>query len=318
LVVKTANLGRDAALTVLAAMNAKYANLVDPLLTQERVNAMIRELAEDVLASEVLESFLTVTTPEGGTPTVITVLRLSRFRSGMGQASPYDGNVYGFLGEVEEGQLPPLMKLLDNLSLRQALAVREVVAGAEEELNVWYGEGPGNPRVPIQVDELVTESEGGLATNVKVPLLQYIPTAWTPYFMAAQSPEAACRTLRRLTEGHMTDQQREHTVRLETWMRAACMRSGPIGANRYRSKLHMTWVVHRAVLDRSMARWATRRLALFLTNGTSGGAAAGGTSHRPADRNGRCNASSHGGGRRGVWRPPIRGSQNKGVQPPQA
>jgi hypothetical protein len=63
----------------------------------------------------------------------------------------------------------------------------------------------------------------------------------------------------------MTDQQREHTVRLETWMHAACMRSGPIGANRYRSKLHMTWVAHRAVLDRSMARWAARRLAPFLT-----------------------------------------------------
>ena len=265
LVAKTANLGRDAALAVLAAMNAKYANVVDPLLTQERVDAMLRELAEDVLASEGLESFLTVTTPEGGTPTVITVSRLSRFRSGMGQTSPYDGDVYGFLGEVEEGQLPPLMKLPDNLSLRQALAVREVVAGAEEELDVWYGEGPANPRVPIQGDELVTESDGGLATNVKVPLLQYIPMAWTPYFMAAQSPEAARRTLQRLTEGHMTDQQREHTVRLETWMRAACMRSGPVGANRYRSKLHMTWVAHRAVLDRSMARWATRRLAPFLT-----------------------------------------------------
>jgi hypothetical protein len=119
--------------------------------------------------------------------------------------------------------------------------------------------------LPIQGDELVTESEGGLATNVKVPLLQYIPMAWAPYFMAAQSPEAARQTLRRLTEGHMTDLQREHTVHLETWMRAAWMRSGPIVANRYRSKLHMTWVAHRAVLDRSMARWATRRLAPFLT-----------------------------------------------------
>ncbi len=85
--------------------------------------------------------------------------------------------MYGFLGEVEVGQLPPLMKLPDNLSLRQALAVREVVAGAEEALDVWYGEGPGNPRVPIQGHELVTECKGGLATNVKVPLLQFIPMA---------------------------------------------------------------------------------------------------------------------------------------------
>ena len=267
LVSNTTDLGRDAVLEVLAAMNAKYANVTDPALTQERVDALLRELAEDVLASEGLESFLTVTTPEGGTPTVITVSRLSRFRSGMGQTSPYDGGVYGFLGEVEGGQIPPIMKLPDSLSLRQALAVREVVAASEEEIDVWYGKGPGNPRVPIQGDKLVTEFAGlGVAgVNVKVPLLQYIPMAWAPYFMAAQSPEAARRTLRRLTEGNVTEQQREHTARLETWVQAACMRSGPVGANRFRSKLHMTWVAHRAVLDRTIARWATRRLAPFLT-----------------------------------------------------
>jgi hypothetical protein len=57
LVANTADLGRDAVLAVLAAMNAKYANVVDPL-TQERIDALLRELAEDVLASEGLESFL--------------------------------------------------------------------------------------------------------------------------------------------------------------------------------------------------------------------------------------------------------------------
>ncbi len=81
--------------------------------------------------------------------------------------------------------MPPLMKLPDNLSMRQALAVREVVAGAEEELDMWYSEGPGNPRVAIQGDELVMESGGGLATNVKVPLLEYILMGWAPYLMAA-------------------------------------------------------------------------------------------------------------------------------------
>ena len=75
------------------------------------------------MASEGLESFLTVTTPEGGTPTVISVSRLSQFCSRMGQTSPYDGNVYGFVGEGQEGHMPPLMKLLDALSMRQALAV---------------------------------------------------------------------------------------------------------------------------------------------------------------------------------------------------
>ena len=160
LVAKTTGLNRDEVLSVLGAMAAKYAHVVEPTNTQERVDALLRELAEDVLASEGLESFLTVTTPEGGTPTVITVSRLSRFRSGMGQTSPYNGDVYGFLGEVEDGQLPPLMKLPESMSLRQALAVREVVAASLEEIDVWYGEGPMNPRVPTQGDELVAEFAG--------------------------------------------------------------------------------------------------------------------------------------------------------------
>ena len=161
-----------------------------------------------------------------------------------------------------------MMKLPDALSMRQALAISEVMAASEEEVDVWYaGEGLENSRVPIQGDELVTElaGPGAAGTNVKVPLLQYIPMAWAPYFMAAQSPEAARRTLRRLTDGNSTEQQQEQTARLETWVRAACMRSGPVGANRYRSKLHMPWVPHRAVLDRTIARWATRRLVPFLT-----------------------------------------------------
>ncbi len=97
------------------------------------------------------------------------------------------------------------MKFPEALLLRQALAVREVVAASDKEVNVWYGKGPGDPRMPIQGDKLVAELEGGLATNVKVPLLQYVPRAWAPYFLAAR------RTLLRLTEGNVTDLQRQHT-----------------------------------------------------------------------------------------------------------
>jgi hypothetical protein len=58
LVTNMADLGRDAVLAVLAAMNVKYANVVDPLLIHEQVHALLQELAEDILALEGLESFL--------------------------------------------------------------------------------------------------------------------------------------------------------------------------------------------------------------------------------------------------------------------
>jgi hypothetical protein len=47
LVTNTADLGQDTVFTALAAMSAKYARVVDPLITQERINAMLRELAEE-------------------------------------------------------------------------------------------------------------------------------------------------------------------------------------------------------------------------------------------------------------------------------
>lgn len=64
--------------------------------------------------------------------------------------------------------------------MRQAVAVREVVAASEEEVDIWYGKGPGNPLMPIQGDELVTEFAGpaGAAdTNVKVLLLWSLEVA---------------------------------------------------------------------------------------------------------------------------------------------
>ncbi len=48
-----------------------------------------------------------------------------------------------------------------------------------------------------------------------------------------------------------------------------------------------------------------------VPNGTSGGTAAGGTSHRPAYRSWRCDASSHDWGRWGGWRPPYEARETK-------
>jgi hypothetical protein len=75
------------------------------------------------------------------------------------------------------------------MSLRQALAPRELTAPSGEEFLAWYGEGPMNPRVPIQGDRLMTEEGGavGQEERVTVPYIQYLPAAWAPYFLAPRS-----------------------------------------------------------------------------------------------------------------------------------
>jgi hypothetical protein len=284
LVARNEGLDRDSVLAVLAAMNAKYANVTDPNNTQENVTSLLKELGEDVVASEMLESFLTITTStEAGKAMITTVSRLSRFRSGIGQVSRFDGNVYGFFGEVEERQLPPLMKLPDNLSLRQALAVRKRWAPSWAEFDAWYGDGPTNPRVPIPGDELMArageeaaavvaaqeqddDANGGEDEGmVEVPSLQYIPAAWAPYFMAAQTPEAAMRTWRKLVAGNTTASHAEITESVTKWLSAACVRVSSVGANRTRSKMHMSWVSPLGAFERDLTRWGSRRLSPFLT-----------------------------------------------------
>ena len=229
LVNHTTGMDHDAVLATLAGMNVKYSQIADPRKSPEAVVGLLKELAEDVLASEHLACFLTVTTPmETGKATVITVSRLSRFRSGIGQTSRFDGNVYGFLGEVEETQLPPLVKLPDNMSLRQVLAVRELTAPSDGEFDAWYGDGPTDPRVPVHGDELIVEEGGvlGEQRRVKVPYLQYLPTAWAPYFMAPQTPEQAMRTWRALELANVTERHTTITRQVTKWLAAACVRVG--------------------------------------------------------------------------------------------
>ena len=267
LVTSYGHFDRHSILATLATMNAKYTYIADPQRAPEHVTSLLKELGEDVVASEGLESFLTVTTPiETGKAMVITVSRLSRFRSGIGETSRYDGNVYGFMGEVEENQLPPLVKLPDNMSLRQALAVRELSAPSTAEFDAWYGDGPTNPRVAVPGDELMADEGDAVGHDVlvEVPTLQYIPAAWAPYFMAAQTPEEAMRTWRRLRACNITIGQDETMMSVTMWLSAACVRWSANGANRAKSKLHMSWVSSQGVGDRELTRWALRRLSPFL------------------------------------------------------
>jgi hypothetical protein len=56
----------DKVLRILAATNAKYANVNAPDVHADVAVNIIKELAEDIFAAESLETFLTVVIPEGG------------------------------------------------------------------------------------------------------------------------------------------------------------------------------------------------------------------------------------------------------------
>ena len=251
----------------LISMNAKYAIIGSADTTAAAADTILKELAEDVLGSESLESFLTTTTPPDGKPMVIAVSRLSCFRVGIGEAaSPWNGSVYGFLGEVEGGQLPPMMKLPDGMSLRHALVPVEVRVPMAQDWDEHYGPGPPNARIPIEGNELMSGypiSERGQAA--KVPYLQYLPRAWAPYFMEATTPEVAMRKLRQLMAAVPATGEgffQQHVGSIERWMFAASMRLGNVGDQRTKPKVSVAWMLVPG-LDRGLSRWAARRLAPF-------------------------------------------------------
>jgi hypothetical protein len=88
LVDDTAGATPEEVLAVLAATNTKFAQVAALVWAQaEATTWLVKELAEDVLAAEPLEVFLTVTVPEGGKAMVVTMARLARCPDGPAKCS---------------------------------------------------------------------------------------------------------------------------------------------------------------------------------------------------------------------------------------
>ncbi len=73
------------------------------------------------------------------------------------------------------------------------------------------------------------------------------------------------RTWRALELANGTERHTTIMRQVTKWLAAACVRVGPVGANRSKSKLHLTWAPSPGLFDRELTRWAVRRLSPFLT-----------------------------------------------------
>jgi hypothetical protein len=148
----------------------------------------------------------------------------------------------------------------------------------------------------------VTESKGGLATDVKVPLLQYIPRVWAPYF---RSPDG---------KSHDRSEARAYYAIGDVDAR------GVYAFAAYWRKSLPQQVAHDLGGLPSCAGSKYDLLGDLqvgtISDVTSGGTASGGTSHCPDGRSWRCYYASSDGRGWGFWSPPIRGARSKGVQSP--
>jgi hypothetical protein len=133
----------------------------------------------------------------------------------LGAVSAFGGKTFGFFGEFEDGQLPPLLQLPGDL--KDCIAPLAKKAPTAETLDAYSAVAQDSALLPLQTPATSEE--------VSVPRLQYLPKAWAPYFMAAGPPENALKVARTLVTQLPIDQQ-DTTAPLLNWCKAACVREG--------------------------------------------------------------------------------------------
>jgi hypothetical protein len=191
------DIARESAGAVLKmkAVTTQYANLPpsDEDDHMERVVAM----ATSILGSDDLSLFLTVMTLASSEVSVSVISGLLGYSVGLGAIPAFGGATFGFFGEFEDSQLPPLLQLLGDL--KDCIAPLAKKARTVETLDAFYAGAPDSALLPLQMPATSEE--------VLVPRLQYLPKTWAPYFMAAGPPENALKVARALVTQLPIDQQ---------------------------------------------------------------------------------------------------------------
>ena len=122
---------------------------------------------------------------------------LSRYSVGLGAVSAFGGTTFGFSGEFEDGQLPPLLQLPGDL--KECIAPLAKKEPTVKTLDAFYPGAPDSALLPLQTPATSEE--------MLVPRLQYLPKACASYFMAAGPPENVLKVARALVTQLPIDQQ---------------------------------------------------------------------------------------------------------------
>ena len=88
---------------------------------------------------------------------------------------PWSEQGFGFLGEVEDGQLPPLVRMPDTMPLLQALAPKEILAPTWAKWNAHFGVDPRETR--IRGEELMVV-KGKQITALRYVIIFYPSTTF--------------------------------------------------------------------------------------------------------------------------------------------
>jgi hypothetical protein len=232
----------------------RYTDIPDPIAHPNEYEDGLQGLMEDVLGSVDFAGFLQVSTLGDGMASVQAVSNFARYSAGLGSSRAMSGRVVGFLGEMVDDQLPPLILVPRITStLKHLLTPSPVQVPTRDQILA-------HAALPAPATLLP-----GLAANapeVDFCRLTALPTAWVPFFMEAKPPIEAWRTMTQLVATLDTEAMRDAAEYLVDWCAAACVRSGHGQNQRLLSQLNSPWESP-AAPDRKVLSWAKRRLAPF-------------------------------------------------------
>eukprot|EP00978_Attheya_sp_CCMP212_P039739 scaffold209629_cov52-Attheya_sp.AAC.1 len=192
------------------------------------------KIKDEVLGSDDLSCFVTITTLGAAPPFVSTVLGLCRYSGGLGAISPFQGRVFGFMGEVIGDQLPPMVQVgPDTAHLDALLLPTAQYVPTAAEVKAHYA----NPAI-ANTSLMPAQANGAQAALAR---LAYLPKAWVPYFLDRKTPWDAYDTMTLLMEGLSSDVMRVQAESLLKWFAAACVRHGGNGVDRRTSAINSAW-----------------------------------------------------------------------------
>jgi len=103
--------GADLASQLRTAYTTNFSGVTG--MSQQGRNERYQAISAELLASPVFQAFFTVM-DEGGEAMLYLVHTIKRYSLGIGATAPFSGRIFGFLGEVSDGQLPQLVILLSH------------------------------------------------------------------------------------------------------------------------------------------------------------------------------------------------------------
>jgi hypothetical protein len=219
-------------------------------------------------------SFLTIlpTTP-GNDPLVevITGLRQYVRPATDGPAAtndPLNNRTFALLGDSFQPQLPTIQLEPANGFVASGQP-GNVAVPTEDSLNAYFTQHP---------DHLLAPRRTGVWVNMEVRRVLYLPTAWTPAFIAGVPPREAWARARELQQ-LMEPQHQALFEPIVTWTRAACSKLGGTSADANQSQLFTPW--RQVRVDQRFLQWANTAVhsffpgTMFGTNTQANSASAG-------------------------------------------